>query len=57
MGRLGAHDRRFPNNQLKEITNAMAMPLRESELDEIPNKELKIVIMNVFRKIKEGINS
>lgn len=57
MGRLGAHDRRLPNNQLKEITNAMAMPLRESELDEIPNKELKIVIMNVFRKIKEGINS
>lgn len=57
MGQLGAHDRRFPNNQLKEITNTMAMPLRESELDEIPNKELKIVIMNVLRKIKEDINS
>lgn len=57
MGRLGAHDGRFPNNQFKEITNAMAMPFSESELNEIPSKELKIVIMNVFRKIKEDINS
>lgn len=57
MGRLGAHDGRFPKNQFKEITNAVALPFSESELNEIPSKELKIVIMNVFRKIKGDLNS
>lgn len=36
MGQLGAHDGGFPNNQLKEITNTMAVPSSESVLDEIP---------------------